>query len=119
MLKLPPTAEEHCEGVFFKFPFKPQHKEGACLKMAAVDMAREKAATQLFMEKNQTNIGSLTLEAVGRLCTEKCLLMSEEGVGHHVYVCVWVHCDPAPGLVLSLSDGGRLHLTSKKTVTSD
>lgn len=70
MLKLPPTPEERCEGVFIKFPYKPQDKEGACLKMAAVDMAREEAATQLFTEKNQANIGSLTLEPVGRLCTE-------------------------------------------------
>lgn len=38
--------------------------------MAAVDMAREEAATQLFTEKNQANIGSLTLEPVGSLCTE-------------------------------------------------
>ncbi len=77
MLKLPPTTEERCEGVFIKFPYKPQDKEGACLKMAAVDMAREEAATQLFTEKNQANRGSLTLEPVGRLCTEWCLLMSE------------------------------------------
>lgn len=70
MFKLPPTTEERCEGVFFEFPHKPQDKEGACLKMAAVDMAREEAATQLFMKKNQANTGSPTLEPVGRLCTE-------------------------------------------------
>lgn len=65
MLKLPPTPEELHEGVFFKFTYKPQAKEGACLKMAAVDMAGEGAATQLFTEKNQDNTGSLTLEPVG------------------------------------------------------
>lgn len=65
--KLPPTTEEHCKGVFIKFPYKPQDKDGACLKMAAVDMAREEAATQLFTEKNRTITGSSTLEPVGRL----------------------------------------------------
>lgn len=70
MLKCPPTTEEHSEGVFFKFPDKPHDKEGACLKMDAVDMAREDTATQLFMEKNQTNTSSLTQEPVCGLCTE-------------------------------------------------
>lgn len=59
--------EEHSEGVsFFTFPYKPQDKEGA-LKMAAVDMAREEAATQLFTEKTQTDIGSLTLDPLCKL----------------------------------------------------
>lgn len=78
--------EENSEGVFFfKFPRKPQDKEGACLKMAAVDMAREEAATQLLTEKNQADIGSLTLEPLGRLCAEQCLLMYEGRGGHRVY----------------------------------
>lgn len=60
--------------------------------MAAVDTAREEAATQLFTEEDRANIGSLTLEPVGRLCLEQCLLMSEERVGNHVRERF--HCDP-------------------------
>lgn len=52
--------------------------------MAAVDMAKEDAATQLLSEKNQANTGSLTLRPVGRPCTDWCLLMSEGKVGHRV-----------------------------------
>lgn len=43
--------EERGEGVFLEFPCKPQDEEGARLKMAAVGMATEEAATQLFREK--------------------------------------------------------------------
>lgn len=59
--------EGHCE---FKFPYKPQDKEGGCLKMAAVDMVLEEAATQPYMKTNQVNIDSLILEPVSRHCTE-------------------------------------------------
>ena len=38
--------------------------------MAAVDMAVEEAATQLFKEKNQDNTASLPMKPVGRLCPE-------------------------------------------------
>lgn len=62
-----PQRKSAVREFFFKFPYKPQDKEGACLKMAAVDMAREEAATQLFMKKNQANGGSLTLQPVARL----------------------------------------------------
>lgn len=45
--------------------------------MAAVDMARDETATQLFKERNQAYTGFLTLKPVGRPCTDYCLLMSE------------------------------------------
>lgn len=45
--------------------------------MAAVDMAGEEAATQLFTEKNQADTECLTLGPLARPCTEWCLLMSE------------------------------------------
>ncbi|KAK5861205.1 hypothetical protein PBY51_022619 [Eleginops maclovinus] len=76
--------------------------------MAAVDMAKEEAATQLFSEKNQANTGSLTLQPVGRPCTEWCLLLSEGKVGHHF--SERVQCDPAPHLVLLTTDDGTVHL---------
>lgn len=57
--------------------------------MAAVDMAREDSATQLFTEKNQRR---------DPRSSGVCVLMSEGMVGHHVNASERVHCDSASSL---------------------
>lgn len=61
MLKLPPTKKKknYVREFSLSSPNKPQDKEEACLKMAAVDMAGEDAATQLLAGKNQDSTGSV------------------------------------------------------------